>query len=847
MISIEKALPFSLLRGVPCTLLTVDPAHITAVSSSVLDELERELEGAVLAVVDVETKGTDTWHPDTRCVGVGILWERADHSVGYIYLDTRAIDDGALQFRTFDLVRRLASRVPTIGHNIYFDAGIVAMELARLWDNFRQALPRFRYDTFSLYKQLASEGWPGQRWGLKGAQEDLLGWTETNEVELDRWLMGRGFHKSGPKLKEGETPDEHLQRCESWLVAPPKRKKTDDDDAFAARLERAKAKPRRISVSKGEMWRAPPEILGRYCVLDCWSTYLLFTKVLYPVLERFPALHRYHVENYVPHALLHAEATYVGIRVDRPVLEGRASHLANEIAEAEVEMREHPTWGALIAKIEAARREAKIAKLRAKEPRQHNVFKVGKEPARYGRQGQELVSWTKWNAKREAGPKESVTWQRWRDQLDALVTGTLPEKARWMPSSPVQLCEVVFAHVPWKEGEPYVPSAPGAPAKRGSFFIEGKNGWVELDRTKSGTMGVDSNLLSQLPDELKAPLERFKDAFKEHSMIQKGYIDRLLQHPDGHWRIHAGWIVHRALTGRYSGRNPSLHQVPKEIEFLDCMVPDPGDIWFEFDWSALEPHVLAEASGDAALLQLYGPDAPPGHDRYLFTLAKIPLPMFDPIRELYDVNNPDPVKISECKKKFKTFRELAKVMVLSDDYGAGAPKKWRACALKGIPVTLAQMEAIHDAQHAAHAGVARYRKALEREWTARGGWFLSPHGFPTPCHESKKKDLVNRSIQRAGHDDHVIFTSIWLQTLDEAAVPWKPVVPDYHDQGIYAAPIAAGERLLALFPQAVTELNRTLGATVHLKSEPRLVRSMSEAKVEEAYAKRELQRAKETT
>ena len=41
---------------------------------------------------------------------------------------------------------------------------------------------------------------------------------------------------------------------------------------------------------KSQMYRAPAEILGHYCKLDCESTYLLYTKILAPVLEQFETL-----------------------------------------------------------------------------------------------------------------------------------------------------------------------------------------------------------------------------------------------------------------------------------------------------------------------------------------------------------------------------------------------------------------------------------------------------------------------------------------------------------------------------------------------------------------------------
>jgi hypothetical protein len=90
-------------------------------------------------------------------------------------------------------------------------------------------------------------------------------------------------------------------------------------------------------------------------------------------------------------------------------------------------------------------------------------------------------------------------------------------------------------------------------------------------------------------------------------------------------------------------------------------------VWPEGDILAAEPHVLAELSKDKALLELYGPNANPNHDRYLFTLAGIPSPHFDPVRAVYDRDNPTKESVKKAKAECKKLRGLGKVLCVGEN------------------------------------------------------------------------------------------------------------------------------------------------------------------------------------
>lgn len=141
--------------------------------------------------LDIETRGNDPSRLDSVVVGVGLSDDR-----GSIYIDLRESHPDTWIW----LLQRLErERVPLIAHNLFFDASYTLRDLRAAghptgWLNWQHC-------TYALYKLLASEGWPGQRWGLKDAQVALLGWPESNDKLLRRWLVENG-HTTRPIGKQ---------------------------------------------------------------------------------------------------------------------------------------------------------------------------------------------------------------------------------------------------------------------------------------------------------------------------------------------------------------------------------------------------------------------------------------------------------------------------------------------------------------------------------------------------------------------------------------------------------------------------------------------------------------------
>lgn len=833
--------PYALLKPIPHAdrwIPEPDPADVLhgSVDPHEIDGVIYSLGGAMLIVLDVETRGTDTWKPDTAVVGVGLAWTDRAGTIYAKYFDWASLEEDERR-RIWKALGK--AKCDLIAHNVPFDSALCSMQMDRdfgvpaAWgegnpdpSGFAHRLP-FSICTYGLLRRLASEGWPGQSWSLKSAMTELLQWDDTNEAGIDEWLLSRGYHSVGPRLVDGESPEDHLRAIRDWIAVNPEK--------------RAK----KVRPNKAEMWRVPAPILGRYCILDCLATLDLYVRVLRPALDRFPEFEEFHRGPWMDYVRAQCDQQYTGIRVLRHRLVRRREKLKKILEKGEVEIRAHPRLGAAISTWEFDRAEAIRAEIRAKEPAKYRKLpKLSAEPPKYKRDGTVSARWEAWDVRRREiealGEGEvSANWTNWRARLDAVDSNAPKVNLRSGPAMRWLLYQ--SGVVEWKDGEAYEKGK-----RRGSIWIKGRFGWIEVDRTKSGALPTGRDALAQLAADLEGPLAKFTKAHKELTFVEQ-YEPLLYLHPDRTWRIHPGWIAPGTKTGRLSGKKPSLHQIPKSLEFLDCFVPNRGYVWLEFDWSALEPHVLAELSRDDGLLQLFGPGANPNHDRYLFTLANILHTATDEVRKYYDPRNPTKEGVSAAKAACKMLRELGKILVLSGDYGAGARKKFRASAAKGVSISFDEMREIHDAQSKIHAGVAEFAAGLEKEWKARGGWVLNGLGFPTPVFEDYLKDLVNRVVQSSGHDAHTICLWILYTFLVEAEIRSRGIIDDFHDQLLREVPAGQAAAALEVARAAVREVNTYLGSYVQLKAEPRIVRSLAEGKMEEAHEKREAERRAEKT
>jgi DNA polymerase I-like protein with 3'-5' exonuclease and polymerase domains len=297
--------------------------------------------------------------------------------------------------------------------------------------------------------------------------------------------------------------------------------------------------------------------------------------------------------------------------------------------------------------------------------------------------------------------------------------------------------------------------------------------------------------------------------------------------------IHPSFKMPGTVTGRLAGKSPNLQQVPKTRGALSGFVSRPGYSFVDCDVNALEMVVTAELSQDRNLLSLYGPGAKK-NDIYLF-YGSMMAGIGPKITSLgYDPYNPTPEAMDATKKAFKKERSIAKLLILSDNYGSGVKKKQKILSLNGVDMTLREVEEMHNSLLSAKEGVLAYVEWLRDEWRANGGWIENGYGRPICVDEKYEKDLLNRNVQSTGHDILQLWARITARRLTEAEINWKPTVWDWHDEIIIEVPdsqVALAKHIMEV--DSFAELNQILGGTCPLKGSAAVAKTLAGIKLEE--------------
>lgn len=142
----------------------------------VLDYIPDDLEkfGGICAM-DFETHGLNPITGSIRSISLA-------NDYGTLAIDLDAVSkEDKVKFTKWLLKQKL------IAHNAVFDAGWIYTKTG--------VMPEIHACTLNLFKLLATEGYTGQRWGLKTAMTDILGWPESNEADLSEWLKSNKLLK----------------------------------------------------------------------------------------------------------------------------------------------------------------------------------------------------------------------------------------------------------------------------------------------------------------------------------------------------------------------------------------------------------------------------------------------------------------------------------------------------------------------------------------------------------------------------------------------------------------------------------------------------------------------------
>lgn len=214
-------------------------------------------------------------------------------------------------------------------------------------------------------------------------------------------------------------------------------------------------------------------------------------------------------------------------------------------------------------------------------------------------------------------------------------------------------------------------------------------------KTKTQQYSTDEEKLSELAEEHE--IVRDILAYRQMAKLKSTYIDALplLVHPRT-GRIHSSFHQALTATGRLSSQNPNLQNIPirsdKGREIRKAFVPrDKDSVLLAADYSQIELRLIAELSGDAAMLEAFRN----GEDIHKATAARI-----------YKV---------ALEQVTKEQRYNAKTVNFSIIYGAGATNISRGLGIKRV-----EAQKLIDAYFEQHSGIKSYMEKAVNDAKEKG-------------------------------------------------------------------------------------------------------------------------------
>jgi hypothetical protein len=468
-----------------------------------------------------------------------------------------------------------------------------------------------------------------------------------------------------------------------------------------------------------------------------------------------------------------------------------------------------------VAKIRSAIYEAKKSIIT-----QINAEKLAdiKVPEQYTKTGKVSANWTKYITKMKRieanGPLVTEeTPKPLRKYIANL--GSVPDKQR-----------ILYDRVDYYQSRP----ADTKKNRPGRIMLTALD--LELDLSKTGGLptGKAAIMATQGAD---SPLDLYNKEVKKLQFT----VSTLAKVVPETSRIHLPVSFPGTLTLRLSGAGGlNLQNLCKDAGFLSAWRSQFPHKYLivQADFTALEPYVLTEMSNDAAMKNLYGPNAPKDQDVYIYCAALCGGDLGQPFLDLgYNPYAPTKESIALCKKQLKQLRNAAKIVVLSDDYGSGVEKKQRTLKLSGIHFTMNQMRDIQARLDSAFRGKKQFGEKLQREWIINRGYVLDGLGLPVAVSGDKLKDITNRVIQRTGHMILQLFLYKITQEFHKAEIDYSFLVADFHDEVIPIVAVDQVEQVKAIYKDALVWLNKeVLHSEIELKAVPQIAVSLAEIKVE---------------
>ncbi len=273
-----------------------------------------------------------------------------------------------------------------------------------------------------------------------------------------------------------------------------------------------------------------------------------------------------------------------------------------------------------------------------------------------------------------------------------------------------------------------------------------------------------------------------------------------------------------------------MQQVPKTKEVMSLFRARKGYVFVDLDFAALEPTVTTEFSNDENMERIYGNQASPYQDFYLFIASSIPGIQERVTAAGYYPENPTKEGVANAKKVCKADRNTCKTVALACAYGAGVPKVHKTLEEQEVYLPIEQVRTIHSGYWELFSQVKDFGRSLGFELRRNKGYILNGMGRPMAISPDLERDALNRFIQSTGHDILVIYISLLIRHLNERQIEWAPIVIDLHDASTIEVREDQAQMAIECFNEAMNSLNKLLQGRIRLRGIPVIGRNLAEVK-----------------
>jgi len=502
--------------------------------------------------------------------------------------------------------------------------------------------------------------------------------------------------------------------------------------------ESGKKGERKRSAVKGEMWRVPVDILGHYCALDCISTLQLIEDVLLPAAHN-AGTHNTVAEEFVQLTKNLTKQQIDGMPVSVQLLDNIKHQFTQDLEKVDQSIYSLPEVTELL-------RERKVIDMTKDSKYWNRKWKDDETVwTKSGNMSKNYINWVK---------KVSDMWR-----APTKLNFNSPQQMQWLVYEKLYNAKKKIEVIGKREVICYEVDSP--------------RGKVLLPATDSGGKPINKQSFGWLGE--------IGQGLKKRSKIQK-----MLEYTESYLnlqvngKLHPGWRVPRAVTGRLGGSSPNVQQLSKDPNVLRAFTADTDYVIVESDWSSLEDYVAANVTNCPGLLSLYGPDAKL-NDGHLWLLSQLPGIQNSLEGTGYDRNNPTPESIKKAKEQCEKERSIAKKVKYSATYGIGAFKLWQDLMLDGIQMEREAVKELLEGYWDAFHGMKSYKKGLYYKWRKNRGWIYNAIGRKIPIADDKTKDLFSRAVQSGGHDINVIWSNTVEQAAELEGLRFKTYIADLHD------------------------------------------------------------------